>query len=108
MTRWPEKIESEYQSWILCRELFHASDFKYFARFLWACIDDPKRAPDEVQFTTRLAYDRNLEPDEQGYSHPQVEKARNLFTGFPDILVHSPNKVRNHLKRSFFQRYGYG
>jgi hypothetical protein len=27
MIPWPEKIETEYQSWIKCRELFHPRDF---------------------------------------------------------------------------------
>jgi hypothetical protein len=108
MRTWPEKIEGEYQSWILCRELFDSRDFKYFARFLWACVEDPSGAPNEAEFRTRLARDRNLEPDEQGHPHPLVEKARDLFTDFPDLLVYAPNRFRKCLKRAFFKRYGYG
>ncbi len=55
MIPWPEKIETEYQSWINVRELFHPLDFKYFARFVWACVEDPNGAPDEVEFRARLA-----------------------------------------------------
>ena len=65
-------------------------------------------APDDVEFRTRLAQDRNLEPDEQGHPHPLVEKARDLFTDFPDLLVYAPNRFRKCLKRAFFKRYGYG
>lgn len=108
MIPWPEKIETEYQSWIKCRELFHPLDFKYFARFVWACVEDPNGAPDEVEFRTRLAEDRKLVPDEQGYAHPQVAEAQSLFTYFPDFLIHAPNRFRKHLKRAFFKRYGYG
>ena len=104
----PEKIETEYQSWIKCRELFHPLDFKYFARFVWACVEDPNGAPDEVEFGKRLAEDRWLEPDEQGYPDPLVAKAQSLFTYFPDFLIYAPNRFRKHLKRAFFKRYGYG
>lgn len=108
MIPWPEKIETEYQSWIKCRDLFHPIDFKYFAGFVWACIEDPKGAPDEVEFRTRLAENRMLEPDKQGYPHPLVAKAQSLFTHFPDFLIYAPNRFRNHLKRAFFKRHGHG
>jgi hypothetical protein len=101
MTAWPEKIETEYQSWIKCRDLFHPLDLKYFARFLWACADDPKGTPEEVDFRIRLAQDRPFEMD------GVLEKAQDLFTDFPYLLVHSPNRVRKCLKRAFFKRYGY-
>ena len=87
---WPDKIEETYQAWISCRELFHPIDFKYFAYFLWACVDNPTGAPDEVEFRERLAHDRNLKPDEQGYPHPTVKKAQLLFTYFPDFLKLRP------------------
>ena len=87
---WTEKIENAYQSWISSKELFHPIDFKRFAVFLWACVDDPSGAPDEVEFRERLAHDRNLKPDAQGYPHPTVQKAQLLFTYFPDILKSRP------------------
>ena len=90
---WPEKIENTYQAWISCRELFHPIDFKRFAVFLWACVDDPSGAPDEIEFRDRLAHDRNLKPDEKGYPHPTVEQAQTLFTYFPDFLKCKPFKT---------------
>ena len=88
---WPEKIESAYQSWIASRELFHPIDIKHFARFIWACIDKPSGAPNEVQFRERLARDRKLEPDEQGYPHPEVEKAKLIFSYFLTIWELRPD-----------------
>lgn len=102
MIPWPEKIETEYQSWIKCRELFHPRDFRYFARFLWACVADPLRAPDEVEFKTRLAQDRPFDLD------GVIEKAQDVFSDFPYLLLHRPNRPRGFLKKAFFKRYGYG
>lgn len=87
---WPHKIEAAYQRWIGSKELFHPHDFPRFAEFLWACIDNPNGRPDEVQFRERLARDRKLQPDAQGFPHPQVEKAQLLFTYFPEILKLKP------------------
>ena len=88
---WPEKIETAYKRWVSSKELFHPIDFKRFAEFLWACIDDPKGAPDEVEFRERLARDRKLESDEQGFPHPEVEKAQLLFTYFRTIWELRPD-----------------
>lgn len=89
---WPEKIETAYQSWVTRKELFHPVDFPSFALFLWVCVDNPGGAPNEVEFRERLARDRRLEPDAQGYPHPQVEKAGLLFTYFPEILKRNPRR----------------
>ena len=89
---WPETIENSYRNWIQCKELFHPIDFKYFANFLWACIDDPNGSPNEVEFRERLARDRKLKPDEQGYPHPMVAKAVLLFTYLPDFWKYRPSQ----------------
>ena len=91
---WSGNIETTYQRWVMSKELFHPIDFKRFAAFLWACVENPKDTPDEAEFRERLARDRKLEPDAQGCPHPQVEKAALLFTYFPDILRLKPGSNR--------------
>ncbi len=76
---WPETTENAYQAWVGSRELFHPLDVQRFYKFVWACLDNPGGAPDEVEFRGRLARDRKLSPDGQGSPHPTVESARSLY-----------------------------
>jgi hypothetical protein len=87
---WAEKIEKAYQAWIGSRELFHPVDVKRFYAFVWACMDAPQSAPDEASFRERLARDRKLSPDEQGFPHPEVAKAQTLFTHLQEFVKSRP------------------
>jgi hypothetical protein len=84
---WSKEIEDAYQAWIRSRELSHPIDVNRFYRFVWACVDNPQEAPDEVEFRERLAEDRKLPPDEQGFPHPTVQNFASLYVHIPSFLA---------------------
>jgi hypothetical protein len=86
VSQWPGAIEETYQAWVNNKELFHPIDVQRFYRFVWACVDNPKGAPNEAEFRERLARDRKFSPDEQGYPHPQVSKAQTLYNHLQEFV----------------------
>jgi len=57
----------------------HPLDEKRFYKFIWACVDNPAAAPDEISFRERLERDTKLPRDAQGFPHHDIAKAQSLF-----------------------------
>jgi hypothetical protein len=79
MSQWPDEIENAYLAWSGGKLFGHWADEARFYRFVWACVDNPSGAPDEVSFRERLERDTGLPRDEQNYPHYDVAKAQSLY-----------------------------
>ena len=79
---WEEKIEKLYQIWIKDNELFGAYGEKKFLRFVWACIQDEKNAPQPYELLDRIKSD--FSEHEEGCKNKIAGKAEGLYITLKD------------------------